>query len=224
MKKKTPPIPTVVAGPIDDQANRKVFNATVGRTVENNRMFVVLFIVLISNVFLAVALYQLFPLKSVEVYMATKQDGGRVLIDSEPVGLWKPQNDEIAYALNEWASWVFTINKSTLEANIERSLARTTGAASVQLRELLDRDNPKSYLKKDPDFVRNYEFITVNFINDETALLRFKTSVPGSKTGEVTYSMTVSFIRIKPKDRKELMKNIGGIHFSSFNLQIESAK
>jgi hypothetical protein len=36
--------------------------------------------------------------------------------------------------------------------------------------------------------------------------------------------MTVSFIRIKPKDRKELMKNIGGIHFSSFNLQIESAK
>lgn len=150
-------------------------------------------------------------------------EGGRLVVDGAPVGNWNPDSDSIAYFISKWGNSVFDINRSTIEQTIAESGEMVVGNATKQLQEFRNKNNPFSMLHESPGLVRTYEYKTINFIKDDVALLRFKTTTRYlDKVTETTYAMTVTFIRIKPVTRQQVMRNPAGLFISNFNVTEES--
>lgn len=186
-------------------------------------MFLISLILAIALVASNIAIYIMLPLKSVETYGVTKVEGGRLVVDSTPVGYWTPDKDSIAYFINQWASKVYDINQSTIDQTIKETQELAIGNATKQLTDLRRKTNPYALLAATPGFVRSYERISVNFIKDDVALVRFHTqSSAGEKVTRATYAMTVTFVRIKPVTRDQVLQNPAGLFITNFNVTEEA--
>lgn len=167
----------------------------------------------------------ILPLKTVETFQVDKVEGGRLVVSGEPVGRWSPDADSIAYFLNQWAKNVFDINSSTLDTTTTLASQMTVDASVAQLRDLRQRDNPYAMIRKCPGLIRTYDYRSVNFVKDDVALVRFKTTTRcASAPPKVEhYAMTATFVRVKPTTREQVMHNPAGLYISNFNLTEEAA-
>lgn len=216
-------IPDFSPGDIADDTSRTHFERGAGRTIERNRWFLMSIIQGLALIGCAIGFNFLIPLKSVETFQVNKVEGGRLVVDGAPVGYWNPDSDSIAYFISKWANSVFDINQSTIEQTIAESGEMAIGNATKQLQELRNKNNPFSLLRESPGLVRTYEYKTINFIKDDVALLRFKTTTRFlDRVTETTYAMTVTFVRIKPVTRQQVMRNPAGLFISNFNVTEES--
>lgn len=201
------------------------FERGVRPTLERNRMFLIAALLAAGHVANGISWNIFLPLKSVETYQVNKVEGGRLVADGTAVGNWAPDSDSIAYFLNKWANSVFDVNRATIEGTLTEAGGLVVGSAKVQLAELRKKDNPLVSLRDYPQYNRTYEYTTLNFIKDDVALLRFRTITrlsPESQPMITTYAMTVSFTRVKPTTRAEVMKNPAGLFITNFNLTEES--
>jgi type IV secretory pathway component VirB8 len=165
------------------------------------------------------------PLKTVETYVVNQVDKGRLVADGAPVGTWSPDDDAIDYFVNQWANNTWDVNRATIERTFADSAEQVVGLAKVQLQEMRKKDNPLLSLHDMPNYSRTYEFITMNKVKDDVRLLRFRTitrSTPDAPPVVTTYAMTVTFTRIKPRTREDVMKNPAGLFITSFNPTEES--
>lgn len=206
-------------GPISKDATIRHFEIGAKSTLERNRWFfisLVLGAALIANGFAWTAL---LPLKSVETYVVNQADKGRMVADGTPLGTWTPDDDAIDYFVNQWANKTFDVNRATIENTIADSAEQAVGTAKVQLQEFRKKDNPYAMLKDYPSYTRTYELISVNKVKDDVRLIRFRTitRVNSAQPRITTYAMTVTFTRIKPRTRAEVMKNPAGLYITSFN-------
>lgn len=218
-------VPDFAPGEFSEDTARKQFERGGETKVHNNRMFVIACIQGIAIILLAIAVYSLFPLKTVETQLVHSEAGGRLVAEGQAVGNWTPDHDNIAYFINKWADSVFDINAATIQRTIRESAEFTIGNATQQLKDLRIKDNPLVLLKSNPNLIRSYEFITINFYESDVALLRFKTITRSNDTvKEVTYAMRVTFVRVKPTTRQQIVRNPGGLFIKSFNLTEEDSK
>jgi type IV secretion system protein TrbF len=194
-------------------------------TLERNRWFLIALVLATGHVFNGIGWNIALPLKSVETFQVSKVEGGRLVADGTPVGNWAPDSDSIAYFINKWANSVFDVNRATIEGTLTEAGGLVIGSAKAQLAELRKKDNPLVSLRDYPQYNRTYDFTTINFIKDDVALLRFRTITrlsPESTPVIVTYAMTVSFTRVKPTSRADVMKNPAGLFITNINLTEES--
>lgn len=194
-------------------------------SLERNRWFLIALVLAAGHVANGIGWNIALPLKTVQTFQVNKVDGGRLVADGTAVGNWAPDSDSIAYFLNKWANSVFDVNRATIDGTLTESGELVIGSAKAQLQELRRKDNPLVSLRDYPQYSRTYEFTTVNFIKDDVALLRFRTIArltPESTPTVVTYAMTVSFTRVKPTTRAEVMKNPAGLFITNINLTEES--
>jgi len=216
-------VPDFAPGSIADDTARKYFEAGGRSQVQENRWFLIAVILALVLIIESIAISFLFPLKSIETIVVTKSDGGRLASDGTTVGNWVPENDAIAYFINKWCNSVFDVNRVTINGTIKESAEIAVGTAAAQLRELREKDNPLISLKNDPEYSRSYEYISINFIQDNVAFLRFKTITRRGNIPQVsTFAMRVTFTRVKPTTRSEVMKNPAGIFITSFNITEEA--
>ncbi len=212
-------------GPISKDTAQKHFERGAGVAVDRNRWFAVSVLLAAALIANAVAWNTFLPLKSVETFQVNKVEGGRLVTDSTAVGSWAPDSDSVAYFINKWANSVFDVNRATLEGTLAESGEQVVGNAKSQLTEMRKKDNPLVALRDYPSYNRNYEFITINFIKDDVALLRFRTTkryTPETAPIITTHAMTVTFTRVKPTTRAQIMKNPAGLFITNFNATEES--
>lgn len=203
----------------------KYFERGVKATVERNRWFLIAVVLGVGHVVNGFSWNAFLPLKTIETIQVNKVEGGRLVADGTVVGNWVPDQDSIAYFINQWAMSVFDINRATIDSTLAKSVEQVVGTAKIQLQELRRNSNPLLLLNQHPEYSRSYEFSTINFIKDDVALLRFRTvsrTSPRSQPVTVTYAMTVTFSRIKPTTRAAVMKNPAGLYITNFNLTEEA--
>jgi type IV secretory pathway component VirB8 len=105
---------------------------------------------------------------------------------------------------------------------ITESAEIAIGNATAQLRELRNKDNPLVLLQQNQNLIRTYEYVTINFIKDDVALLRFRTITRNNdQVALVNYAMTITFTRIKPKTREQIIRNPAGLFITNFNINEE---
>ena len=223
--KTTKNIPDFAPGDISVDTTREYFERGARATVERNRWFLVSCLLVLVLLAQAAALVALFPLKTVETFQVTKEEGGRLVVDSTPVGNWAPDSDSITYFLSKWANSVFDVNRATIDKMITESASIAIGNATSQLQDFRIRDNPLVNLNKTPNYNRSYEFKSINFVKDDVALLRFRTITrTNDLVKEATYLMTINFTRIKPRSIEQVVKNPAGIYITNFTLSEEFAQ
>lgn len=202
----------------------KYFERGAGAMVDRNRWFLVSILLIVLCVMNAVGWYIALPLKTVEAYAVNKEPSGRLVTDSEPVGKWAPDKDSIEYFLNQWATNLYSVNKNDLEKTYTAATELAIGEATAQMKDFRAKDNPWANIQNNMSYSRTYEFITMNWIEENVALIRFKTTT--RKNNEVplviTHAMKVSFERIKPTTRQQVMKNPAGLYITSFDPTEES--
>lgn len=223
--KSRQPIPDFSPGE-DGSAMAKQFLETIAESrVDTNFWRLISCLQSLMLVCGALALVILLPLKSVETIRVLQTTGGRLTSDGEVVGKWKPDQENINYFLNLWASKVFDINAATIDSTTRESSAIAIGTALQQLNELRTRENPYLLLRNSPGMTREYRFTSINMIDNQVALLRFKTltRANGSVT-TVAFSMRITHTLIKPKTIDDVIKNPAGIFITSFNLSKESTQ
>lgn len=216
--------PDFAPGDISSDTARRYFDRGTQPSIDRNRSYLLSVILAAGLAGCVWIIAGLLPLKTVETFQVNKVEGGRLVVDGEPVGKWSPDSDSIAYFLNQWAKNVFDINTSTLDSTTAESGQMVVNAAVAQLADLRNRDNPYALLRKCAGLIRTYDYKTVNFVKDDVALLRFKTTTrcPNAAPKVDAYAMTVSFVRVKPSTREQVMRNPAGLYISNFNLTEES--
>jgi type IV secretory pathway component VirB8 len=209
--------------PAGIQTAEKYFATGAKATIERNRWFLVSLVLGAAHVLNGLSWNIFLPLKSIETVVVEKFDGGRMASDGTTVGNWVPDNDAISYFINKWANAVYDVNRQTIDGTLVESADIVIGSAKDQLRELRNKDNPLLSLKEDTSYSRSYEYKSINFTNkDDVALLRFKTITRGAKPRETIYLMSVSYTRVKPTTRAQIMKNPAGLFITNFNVTEES--
>lgn len=217
--------PDFAPGPLAKDTEVEYFERGARPTLERNRMFLIAVVLAAGHVVNGVAWNIFLPMKSVETYQVNKVEGGRLVADGTAVGNWAPDSDSIAYFLNKWANSVFDVNRATIDGTLTEAGGLVIGSAKAQLSEMRRKDNPLVSLRDYPQYSRTYDYTTLNFIKDDVALLRFRTITrltPESIPVIVTYAMTVSFTRVKPTTRAEVMKNPAGLFITNINITEES--
>lgn len=219
------PPPDFAPGPLSKDTALEHFERGARPTLERNRMFLICIVLAAGHLANGIGWNIFLPLKTVETYQVNKVDGGRLVADGTAVGNWAPDSDSIGYFLNKWANSVFDVNRATIEGTLTEAGGLVVGSAKAQLAELRKKDNPLISLRDYPTYSRTYEYTTLNFIKDDVALLRFRTITRLSTESApviTTYAMTLSFTRVKPTTRAEVMKNPAGLFITNINLTEES--
>lgn len=217
--------PDFAPGPPKQAAVQEYFARGSKKDVQNNRLFFIAAILAAGHVLQGVAWNGFLPLKTVETVVVNQGENGRLVTDGTPVGTWNPDDEAIDYFVNQWASKTWDVNRATIENTFAESAEQVVGIAKVQLQELRNKDNPLASLHDNPGYSRTYEFISMNKVKDDVRLLRFKTVTrlsPEAQPVTTTYAMTVTFTRVKPRTRAEVMKNPAGLFITSFNPTEES--
>ena len=217
--------PDFAPGTISKDTAEEYFDRGARSRIAANRWCVIAAILAVGHVANGLAWNIALPLKSVETFQVNKVEGGRLVADGTAVGNWAPDSDSIAYFLNKWASNVFDVNRANIDGTLTASNELVIGSAKAQLQEIRRKDNPLISLRDYPEYSRTYDFTTINFIKDDVALIRFRTITrlaPDAAPTTTTYAMTVSFTRVKPTTRAEVMKNPAGLFITNINLTEES--
>lgn len=218
--------PEFTPGDPHEAARRRHYELGAGSRIERNRWFLVSCILGVALVVNGAGTFRLFPLKVVEPVVIHQSESGRRVVDINQSGNWMPDQPALAFSLNQWVEWVFAINGATVEANLARAAAKTVGTASDQLRDLRRRENPLVLLRDNSKLVREYQNLSVNFLEGGNAsLLRFRTTTrgaPGAVPEYRNYAMTINFTVIKPTTREEILKDPAGVYITGFNLTDEA--
>jgi type IV secretion system protein TrbF len=217
-------------GPLLQAASKEYFARGSLQSIQIGHWKIFASMQLVALMMMSAAMWQLIPLKTVEIVTVERVEGGggRVVSEAAKTG-WKPTEANISYQLNNWAESVFDINYSTWKRNVDRSAEMVSGTALEQLRELLRKEdfNPAALIANKSSFVRTYEFISLNFIKDDVALLRFKTTSRGQANATPiikTFALTANFSFQPPKTQQEAVKNPAGLFITSFNLSEEASE
>lgn len=215
------PIPPFTPGAATESA---FFEAAGKPRVERNRFFLVSLVLAVGYPLMGAAFMTLLPLKTVETYLVHKADGGRAVADGTPLGTWSPDRDMISYFVNDWARNVFDINPSTITLTTSNAMRMTVGTATEQLSEHRRKDNPYALLNEAPGTTRTYEHKSINFLSDNTVLLRFNTDKrrPGQRPEIKAYALSATFTRNKPTSSAEILRNPAGLYITNFSLSEEA--
>ena len=229
-QKQTSPasgVPDYTPGPVDEAVKKEYFERGSKAVIEKNRWFVIAILLgagLVGSVF---AMLAMLPLKTVDTVIVRQADTGRLVADTSVGGTWEPDQDATAYFLNQWLGDVYSINASTIRKTQASAAEMVTGLAVAQLSDLYHKENPILALSQNPLIFRDREFISINFIKSDTALIRYRltTRLDATHPADVrSYAMTITFVKIKPSTREDVMRNPGGIFITNFSNSEESIK
>ncbi|VVE14070.1 MULTISPECIES: type IV secretion system protein [Pandoraea] len=221
---KRPSVPPFTPGPVRESAVRKYFARGEMERITANRWFLATVFLGVLTLVNSVAWVVLVPLKTIQTIVVREDKGGRLTSDLSGPSSYVPDRDAVAYFLSDWINNVYDINASTIDNNLALAGKMTVGQATDQLNALLHKENPYSRLHDTPTLRRTFDRLTVNFITDDTVIIRFtltERSASGSQPKVSTWAMTITYTRIPTTTIEQVKINPGGIYVKSFNVNQE---
>jgi len=219
--------PPYTPGPVRESTRRRYFNRGEDLRVRGNQILIVTFGLLFLCVAQAVAFAFLLPLKTVLPVMVRESESGRLTADFNAFANYVPDQNAIAFHLTEWAENVFDINASVIDDRLRAAGSFVIGDASDQLKELVRQQNPLSRLHQYPNLRRTFKRLSVNFVKDDTALIRYQLTErtgPGATPVTSTWLISVTFTRVPPTRPEQAERNPAGLYITSFNNSQESGQ
>lgn len=212
-------------GEIAHDTARKMFEATEAKTVERNRSLLISAGLLLAVVAQSVTIATLLPLKEIQVLQPQMVESGRVVADPTPVGNIKITNAMTGYFLNQWVQSIHEISGvKAVEKSLLNAAAMTVGAAKDQFREWRTKENPFLLLSEAPGLTRDYEYRSLNFQDDGTALIRFSTTTrrPGTPPKVEYFLIAAKLTHIPTTTMEEYMRNPAGLYVTFFTKSEET--
>ncbi len=219
--------PPFTPGPINESTVRKYFARGENLRLGGNRLFVVTVCLGLLNLVQAASLLAMVPLKTVKVVMMRESEAGRLAPDFNAMKAYVPDQNAIAYFLSEWADNVFDINSSVITQRLNDAGTEVIGDAVDQLRDLVRKENPLGRLHQYPYLRRTFRRLSVNFVSDDTALIRYELTErtgPGATPQRSVWAMTVTFTLVPPQTQEQINRNPAGLYITSFNNVQESSQ
>lgn len=202
-----------------DEAQNRFFEIYGSSKVESSRWFVAFVVAMGVAAVLGIALYNVYPLKTVVPYMV-KVDGqsgavAQVVTASE----FKPDAAVKSYFLSQWVEQVMTLDPYQTQKSIKKAYSVTRDKANSEFTELLSIDKPIERLVGDPSLTRVVKINSINpGLSDGIAFVRITTeerSGPGAvKTKR--YVFTIHYAIVPPQNEGEIRINPIGMFITHF--------
>lgn len=218
---------TTVPGVPSEASRRTFFARGSAISLERNHWRIATFALSGAVLLCAIAIFRMLPLVRVQAVLVHETNSGELVAQPVDDRAFSPDQAAIAYALNQWASNLLTVNGTIQSELVAKALSMTDGQGQDQVKSFYQVNNPAAILRKQPAFLRTYHYLSINFINANAALLRFQTtdrSEQGSTPVSSVFDMTVSFTISPPKTVNDAIRNPAGVYVTSFNLNKEVSK
>lgn len=224
MSKKRVPLPGNAPLTAFSKARILWFEQYGSAIVERNRYFIALFLLALVVMVEGLAIYNMLPLKTVVPYVVKVADNGSVVTSNVATANFVAGDKEISYFLVEWTKNLLTLDKQLTEHNLKSAMRRTSGVASTQLHEFVNKTQPFVALSDTPDLVRTVDIITMpTHIADKVAMLRIE--MISRTTTQVLpkkrYQVTLRYALSPPQSEQEIMDNPIGLFITDFKLSEE---
>lgn len=215
-------------GPLNESTVRAHFERGSAEKLLGNNWRNMCFLLTLALIAMAFVVSQLLPLKTVEVYIASKQDSGRIVVEESSPN-WTPEQDVVQYFLSDWVGNLIEVNPASWERTTARAIELTVNTGTDQTKDFLRKpeNNPALLLKNSSGFIRTYELVSSNILKEGSTLIRYRTisrNGVSTATESAVFAITINYIKIKPTTRKQALANPTGLAIASFNISEESAK
>lgn len=215
-----------------ERARNEYMTANGRPIVDRSRYFVLATLMSLVSLVLAIALWQLFPLKSVEPYTigvdASRGLVGRADVQVMPANQYTPERPVVERELFQFISKLYALNAEypkTVKDGHVQAYAYTRGRATQEFKSFIDSDQPYQRMTKTPGLVRFAERGTFNFREDgKLVLIRYRTSerdINRPVAISRDWVMALQFERIQPTEKAELDVNPLGIYITHFEISEE---
>jgi type IV secretion system protein TrbF len=207
-------------GPIKESTVRKYFERGGKLKLQSDRSYWTNMMSLVLNLFLASVIVMLLPLKTVQTVVIHEGSVGQLNPGYNEVDNYMPDRNAIAYFLSAWVDNARDINASVINDRLTAAGAVAIGDAHDQLQELVKEDNPLGRLRQYPYLRRTYQRLSLNFVKNDTVVLRYSLTErtgPGSPPTVTVWVMTITFERIPPHTQEQVDTNPAGLYVTSFN-------
>lgn len=164
---------------VEDQSRRAYASLLGTERVHGSRWFVVSAVEAAIILMLVIALWQLFPLKTVVPYLVhvdpeTGQMKGKPVAAEQFKG--QVSDRMIGAEARAFVRRMVTIDPFVTRSNLEQVAKRVTGKASAEFREFLGAERPFERLAKTPGLVRTAESLTVDASQKNVAFVFVQTA------------------------------------------------
>ncbi|MBN3761061.1 type IV secretion system protein [Burkholderia sp. Ac-20365] len=214
-------------GPVNEAATREFFVRGAKLKLQSDRSYWFSVLSMIMNLALVGVVIMLFPLKTVQTVVLHESPSGSLSPDFQAVDNYTPDQNAISYFLSEWVENVMDINASVINDRLVTAGNQAIGDAADQLKDLIHQQNPLGRLHQYPALRRTYKRLSVNFIKNDTAVLRYSLTErlgPGVQPTITVWVMTITFTRVPPHTQEQVMSNPAGLYVTSFNNNQESTQ
>lgn len=196
----------------------------VAPVMRGNRLMVLLGVQSIAVAAMALALYQMVPLKTVEPYLMRVTETGRTESSNQFLEKYSVNDAQKAYFLSRWVESFMDVD-DRLEERLKHAMRFTRGNASKKLAEWVKENNLLSRSLENPSLEIHTQIVAVNAIGSDQVLIRFYTVTRGlpNSTGPQrdNWSITAKYIQVKPSTAEEADFNPVGMYVVDFSLTKE---
>lgn len=214
--------------PINPKAQAAVMDRTIAPVMRGNRLMVLLAFQSVAITAMALALYQLLPLKTVEPYLMRVTETGRTESSNEFIEKYSVNDAQKAYFLSRWVESFMDLEGDRLEERLKNAARFTRGKASKKLAEWVKENNLLARSIENPSLEIHTQIVAVNAIGSDQALIRFYTvtrGLPGSTAPQRdNWSITAKYIQVKPSTAEEADFNPVGMYVVDYSLTKELAQ
>lgn len=168
---------------------------------------------------LVAALILMQPLKTVTPYLIEAESNGKTRVIGAASANFNPTQAQVIYFISEWTQALWAVDKNLTTRGLESAFAKTRGKGSDVFRQHVASYKAIERSAADPNLSSSVEVKTVNFVDDDTALVRFSVTErrKGKPAIEDIYMMTLHWVIQPPKTVEDIMKNPIGFYVTDFS-------
>lgn len=206
---------------------QKYLNVVEAPKVENRRLGGALVILAVAILLMGVGMYRMLPLKERIPYVvvdevdSTGNRTGRVEVREGGMSHFQPQEAHLRYHLNQWVQDFLTIDEYTESVRLPRSNAMLRGQALNDWRVYLaNTHQPIERLRQNREYRERAEVISMNFLNDDTVLIRVKLTTRNGSERRLSINLKTAII--PPATDEDIYRNPIGLWITTFGVSNES--
>ncbi len=187
-------------------------------STERNRAWVFAMAAILVALAECLAILFMLPLKtSVPYFVEVNKFTGEVRATDQVAQRFEPGDLTLRYFMNQWSVRLLSLDPEARVAQVEfaRAYVMTTGAATAEFDERLDRERPFERLKREPGYSREVETSPASFLAKDVAVIDVTVTekMAGTTFNTSRKRLTVHFTLIPPSgDETEELKRMRRIN------------
>lgn len=200
---------------------QKYLNAVEGPRMENRRHIVIEILLGTALLFACGGYFFLLPLKEKVPYtLEVEKVTGNVVPTNNLASKFEPQERSIKYFLNQWAQNLLAVDEYSREQKLPASYAMVRGDAMGDWERVIsEQEKPLDMLANDPNYRRQARVVSIQFLSQESVLIRVELTDNRGKTRRVQIAARITLI--PPTNDEEIMKSPIGLWITTFGVTDE---